>query len=65
MKYDAIVGSGIQIIERIPIPDELLPPDSKVEIDAKIADGYFTQGSIPTSEQLGQTKGRNWDDIQH
>ena len=65
MKYDAIVGSGIAIIERIPIPDELLPPDSKVEIDAKIADGYFTQGSIPTSEQLGQTKGRNWDDIQH
>lgn len=65
MKYDAIVNSGIKIIERVQIPDGLLPPDSKVEIDAKIADGYFTQGDVPTSEQLEQTKGRNWDDIQH
>lgn len=65
MKYDAVVGSGIQIVERVPIPEDLLPPDSKVEIDAKIADGYFTQGAIPTSEELVQTKGRNWDDIQH
>ena len=65
MKYDAIINSGISIIERVPIPDDLLPPDSKVEIDAKIADGYFTQGQIPTSEQLVQSKGRDWDDIQH
>lgn len=65
MKYDAIINSGISIIERVPIPDDLLPPDSKVEIDAKIADGYFTQGQIPTSEELIQSKGRDWDDIQH
>ncbi len=65
MKYDVIVGSGIRIDERVPIPDGLLPPDSKVEIDAKIADGYFTKGDIPTADKLVETKGRNWDDIQH
>ena len=29
MKYDAIVSSGIEIIDRIDIPDELIPPDAK------------------------------------
>ncbi len=29
MKYEAIVKSGITIHERIPIPDELIPPDSR------------------------------------
>ncbi|CAG8497280.1 12275_t:CDS:2, partial [Racocetra fulgida] len=29
MKYDAIVGSGIPILERVPIPDELIPVDSR------------------------------------
>lgn len=30
MKYDAIVGAGIPIIERVELPDELIPEDSKV-----------------------------------
>ena len=25
MKYDAITGSGIEVVERVPIPDELIP----------------------------------------
>ena len=29
MKYDAIVEAGIRILERVPIPDELIPADSK------------------------------------
>ncbi|RCI06085.1 Uracil-regulated protein 1 [Rhizopus stolonifer] len=29
MKHDAIVGSGIPIIERVPIPEELIPADSR------------------------------------
>lgn len=65
MKYDAIVGSGIPILERVQIPDNMLPPDSKVEIDAKIASGYFTTGKIPTNNDLSKTKGRTWEDIQH
>jgi GTP cyclohydrolase II len=39
MKHDAIVEQGIPIIERVPIPDEMIPEDSRVEIDAKIHAG--------------------------
>jgi GTP cyclohydrolase II len=42
MKHDALVGQGIDIVERIPIPDELVPPDAHVEIEAKKAAGYYT-----------------------
>lgn len=42
MKHDAIVEQGIPIIERVPIPDDLIPEDSRVEIDAKIHAGYCT-----------------------
>lgn len=40
MKHDAIVNQGIPIKERVPIPDEMIPEDSRVEIDAKIHAGY-------------------------
>ena len=40
MKHDAIVEQGIPIHERVPIPDGLIPEDSRVEIDAKIHAGY-------------------------
>ncbi|RYP35281.1 hypothetical protein DL768_011006 [Monosporascus sp. mg162] len=39
MKYDAIVGQGIPIHERVELPEELIPADSRVEIDAKITAG--------------------------
>lgn len=65
MKYDAIVNSGIPILERVPIPDEMLPPDSRVEMDAKAASGYFTKGHVPTPEELEAVRGRTWDDISH
>jgi GTP cyclohydrolase II len=41
MKYDALVGQGIDIVERIPIPDRLIPADAHVEIAAKKAAGYY------------------------
>ncbi|KAL2821309.1 GTP cyclohydrolase N terminal-domain-containing protein [Aspergillus cavernicola] len=68
MKHDAIVEQGIPILERIPIPDELIPQDSRVEIDAKINAGYFTSGKRSTDEELAQVKGRgwqNWEDVAH
>ena len=40
MKYEAIVDQGIPIYERVPIPEDLIPEDSRVEIDAKIHAGY-------------------------
>ena len=57
-KFDAITGSGIEVGERVKIPDELVPADARVEIEAKIAAGYFTDGSVPTGEDLARVKGR-------
>jgi len=58
MKYDAIVGSGIEIVERVPIPDELIPPDASVEMEAKKAAGYFAPDGAPTRDELRDTVGR-------
>jgi GTP cyclohydrolase II len=60
-KYDAITGSGIAVGERIKIPDALVPADARVEIEAKIAAGYFTDGTVPDEAQLARVKGRALD----
>jgi len=68
MKHDAIVQQGIKIHERVPIPEDMIPQDSRVEIDAKINAGYFTTGKQYTMEELAQVKGRGWEkweDITH
>lgn len=57
-KFDAITGSGIEVGERVKIPDALVPADAKVEIEAKIAAGYFTDGGVMTEADLAQVKGR-------
>ena len=58
MKYDAITEAGIEVGERVNIPDDLIPADARVEMDAKMAAGYFTPGEAPSAEQLKTTKGR-------
>lgn len=58
LKYNAVVGSGITIGERVRIPDELVPADAKVEIDAKMAAGYYTDGDKPDDSELAKPKGR-------
>jgi GTP cyclohydrolase II len=63
MKHDAIVEQGIPIHERVPIPDDMIPEDSRVEIDAKIHAGYFTTGKIMTMAELDAVKGRAWEDV--
>lgn len=60
-KYNAIVGSGIQVGERVKIPEELVPDDAQVEIEAKIAAGYYTDGAVPDADQLASTRGRDLD----
>jgi GTP cyclohydrolase II len=65
MKYDAIVKSGIEIWKRYDIPDHLIPPDSRVEIDAKIAAGYFSSGKQVTEADLAKTVGRTWEETEH
>ncbi len=42
MKYDAMVEHGIEIGERVPLPDDMVPDDAGVEIDAKKAAGYYS-----------------------
>ena len=42
MKYDALTAQGVDIVERIPIPDDLIPADAHVEIAAKKAAGYYS-----------------------
>lgn len=65
MKHDAIVEQGIPIYERVEIPPEMVPEDSRVEIDAKIHAGYFTTGKVMTVEELNAVQGRAWEDIEH
>src|SRR5882757_3068020 len=47
MKHDALESQGIEIMERVPIPDELVPPDAHVEINAKRAAGYYSPEPAP------------------
>ncbi|KAI8994243.1 GTP cyclohydrolase N terminal-domain-containing protein [Trametes punicea] len=65
MKYNAIVQSGIPIHKRYDIPEHLLPPDSRVEIDAKIAAGYFSSSKKLTEADLVKTVGRTWEETEH
>ena len=58
MKHDALVASGIEIGERIGIPEDRIPPDAQVEMDAKKAAGYYTDAP-PSKEELEQAKGRS------
>jgi GTP cyclohydrolase II len=58
LKYDALSGSGIEIVERVNIPDDLIPADARVEMDAKMAAGYFTPGAVPDADELKIAKGR-------
>ncbi|CAK7270001.1 Uracil-regulated protein 1 [Sporothrix epigloea] len=62
MKYDAIVGQGIPIHERVELPEEWIPADSRVEIDAKINAGYFTNGHRMTTAELEAVQGRSWEE---
>ncbi|MFM8547334.1 MAG: GTP cyclohydrolase II [Betaproteobacteria bacterium] len=58
-KYDAITGSGITVTERIPIPDELVPADAQVEIQAKMAAGYFSDPARLKVEPPEHVRGRD------
>ena len=47
------------------LSEYLLPPDSRVEIDAKIAAGYFTSGKQITEADLIKTVGRTSEETEH
>jgi GTP cyclohydrolase II len=61
MKYNAIINSGIEIVKRIPIPEELIPADAQVEMAAKQAAGYYTEKAVPDTIALAGIKGRSFE----
>jgi GTP cyclohydrolase II len=60
MKYDPLIAQGIEIVERVPIPDNLIPADAHVEIAAKKAAGYYTPEPAKADDPLGSA-GRTLD----
>ena len=61
MKYDALVSQGVEIVERIPILDELVPADAQVEIAAKKAAGDLTPEGVPPDQVSTPAVGRPLD----
>ena len=64
LKYDALIGAGIEIGERVPLPPELVPQDAMVEIAAKKAAGYFSPESetLDLKDSPPSVVGRDLDD---
>jgi GTP cyclohydrolase II len=60
MKYDALVGQGVKIVERVPIPDELVPADAQVEMVAKKAAGYYSPEAVKPQD-VTDAVGRSLD----
>jgi GTP cyclohydrolase II len=58
MKYDALTAQGVDIVERVPIPDALIPADAHVEIAAKKAAGYYAP-ELPEPDDLTDPVGRS------
>ena len=58
MKHGAVQAQGIEIVERVALPERLVPRDAQVEIAAKKAAGYFAPEGAPNPTQLRRTKGR-------
>jgi GTP cyclohydrolase II len=58
MKHGALTSQGVEIVERVSIPDDMIPADAHVEMTAKKAAGYYTPE--PVSEQdLQDSVGRS------
>ena len=62
MKHDALARFGIEVVERVAIPDGLIPEDARVEMDAKIAAGYHSAAAAPDAKELAKAKGRGLRD---
>ncbi|WP_347252175.1 GTP cyclohydrolase II, partial [Legionella sp.] len=58
MKYDALTRAGIEVMNRIKIPDDLISPEAQVEMDAKRAAGYYSPDQIIDINELAKPKGR-------
>ncbi len=61
IKFKPLVESGIEVVERVEIPADLITPEARVEMDAKKAAGYFTK-SLPDAAEIAVAKGRKLGD---
>jgi GTP cyclohydrolase II len=61
LKYDAMVRSGIEVVERVQIPADRIPEDARVEMDAKKAAGYYSE-TVPSETELAAIQGRALED---
>jgi GTP cyclohydrolase II len=59
MKRDALTSQGIEVVEGVDIPAELIPEDAQVEMEAKKAAGYHTKSEVKKGEDLARVKGRS------
>jgi GTP cyclohydrolase II len=50
MKYDALISQGIEVVERVALPEQLVPADAHVEMAAKKAAGYFSPEPLQPTE---------------
>ena len=62
LKYDVVTQSGIEIVGRVTIPEDLIPADAQVEINAKKAAGYYTEDAVPDESTLAKTIGRQYEE---
>lgn len=63
MKYNALKSQGIEVVERIEIPPDLIPADASVEMEAKKAAGYFAEKTgVKTQDGLKDVKGRGLEE---
>eukprot|EP00971_Amphidinium_carterae_P112187 2222091-Amphidinium_carterae.1 len=54
-KYEAITGAGIQVMNRVDLPEDYVKESMRVELTAKIASGYHAGtavASVTNSELL-------------
>src|SRR5437660_471575 len=61
VKFKPLVESGIAVVERVEIPEELVSAEARVEMDAKKAAGYFTR-HVPDATDIVRAKGRRLDE---
>jgi GTP cyclohydrolase II len=61
MKHDALTARGIAVGEQVAIPDDLIPADARVEMDAKRAAGYYAPDA-PELRNGELAKGRALDE---
>ena len=52
LKHAPIVGSGIEVIERVPIPNELIPPEAQRRDGCEEGRRAISRPNVPAAAEL-------------